>query len=52
MTWLADRAARAEVVEGLAGVRAALGPPGVAARAAAATLEALGLSPAVPGGPV
>jgi lipid-A-disaccharide synthase len=52
ITWLADRAARAEVVEGLAGVRAALGPPGVAGRAAAATLEALGLSPARPGGPV
>ena len=43
ITWLGDSAARAEVVEGLAGVRAALGPPGVAARAAAAALEALGL---------
>jgi lipid-A-disaccharide synthase len=52
ITWLADPAARAEVVEGLAGVRAAVGPPGVAGRAAAATLEALGLSPARPGGPV
>ena len=43
VTWLADPDARAEVVEGLAGVRAALGPPGVAARAAAAALEALGV---------
>lgn len=44
ITWLADPAARAEVVEGLAGVRAAVGPPGVAQRAAKAALEALGLS--------
>ena len=43
VTWLSDPDARAEVVEGLAGVRAALGPPGVAARAAAAALEALGI---------
>jgi lipid-A-disaccharide synthase len=43
VTWLADPHARAEAVEGLAGVRAALGPPGVAARAAAAALEALGI---------
>ena len=41
VTWLADPEARAEVVEGLAGVRAAVGPPGVAARAAAAALAAL-----------
>jgi lipid-A-disaccharide synthase len=52
ITWLADPGARADAVEGLAGVRAALGPPGVAGRAATATLEALGLSPARPGGPV
>jgi lipid-A-disaccharide synthase len=52
ITWLGDPAARADVVEGLAGVRAAVGPPGVAGRAAAAALEALGLSPPVPGGPV
>jgi lipid-A-disaccharide synthase len=45
ITWLGDPAARAEVVEGLAGVRAAVGPPGVARRAAAAALEALGLMP-------
>ncbi|HET6362139.1 MAG TPA: lipid-A-disaccharide synthase, partial [Gemmatimonadota bacterium] len=43
ITWLADPDARAGVVEGLAGVRAAVGPPGVAARAAAAALEALGV---------
>ena len=43
ITWLADPAARAEVVEGLAGVRAAVGPPGVARRAAKAALEALGV---------
>ncbi len=43
VTWLTDPDARAEVVEGLAGVRAALGPPGVAARAATAALEALGM---------
>lgn len=47
ITWLADPAARAEVAEGLAGVRAAVGPPGVARRAAAAALEALGLAPEV-----
>jgi lipid-A-disaccharide synthase len=43
ITWLADPEARAEVAEGLAGVRAAVGPPGVAARAARAALEALDL---------
>jgi lipid-A-disaccharide synthase len=43
ITWLTDPAARAEAAEGLAGVRAAVGPPGVAARAAHAALEALGL---------
>ncbi|MFN2383248.1 MAG: lipid-A-disaccharide synthase [Gemmatimonadota bacterium] len=52
ITWLGDPAARADVVEGLAGVRAAMGTRGVAGRAAAAALEALGLSPPVPGGPV
>ena len=43
VTWLTDEEARAEVAEELAAVRAALGPPGIAARAAAAALEALGL---------
>lgn len=44
VTWLADSAARAEVLEGLAAVRAAVGPPGVAARAAKAALEVFGLT--------
>lgn len=43
ITWLTDPAARAEAAEGLAAVRAAVGPPGVAARAARAALTALGL---------
>lgn len=43
VTWLSDPDAHAEVVEGLAGVRAALGPRGVAARAARAALEAFGV---------
>lgn len=42
VTWLADPAARDEVLEGLAAVRAAVGPPGVAVRAAKAALEAFG----------
>lgn len=41
-TWLADPAARETVRSGLAEVGRALGPPGVAARAARAALEALG----------
>lgn len=40
VTWLTDPGARAEAAEGLAGVRAAVGPPGVARRAAAAALDA------------
>jgi lipid-A-disaccharide synthase len=42
VTWLRDPAARDSVLEGLAAVRAAVGPPGVAGRAAKAALEALG----------
>jgi lipid A disaccharide synthetase len=44
VTWLTSPAARAAVVEELAAVREALGPPGFASRAARAALEALGLS--------
>lgn len=44
LTWLADEAARAEVVSELAQVREAVGPPGVAGRAARETLEALDLA--------
>jgi lipid-A-disaccharide synthase len=42
VTWLRDPAARDSVLEGLAAVRAAVGPPGVAVRAAKAALEAFG----------
>ncbi|HET9581678.1 MAG TPA: lipid-A-disaccharide synthase [Gemmatimonadota bacterium] len=44
LTWLADEAARAEVVSELDHVRDAVGPPGVAGRAARETLEALDLA--------
>lgn len=44
ITWLFDPAARAQAAEALEPVRAAVGPPGVAGRAAAAALEALGLA--------
>ena len=43
ITWLGDPQARADVAEGLAAVRAAVGPAGVAGRAARAALESLGL---------
>jgi len=43
LTWLADEDARAEVVRELAQVREAIGPPGVAGRAARETLDAFGL---------
>lgn len=43
VTWLRDPAAHRAVVDELEGVRAALGPPGFAERAARAALEALGL---------
>lgn len=43
ITWLTDHEAREAVVEELAHVRTALGPPGVGGRAARAALEALGL---------
>ena len=44
LTWLADERARAEVVRELTRVRDAIGPPGVAGRAARETLDALGLA--------
>jgi lipid-A-disaccharide synthase len=44
LTWLADEHARAEVVRELTQVREAIGPPGVAGRAARETLSALGLA--------
>jgi lipid-A-disaccharide synthase len=43
LTWLADEDARAEVVRELAQVREAIGPPGVARRAARETLDAFGV---------
>ncbi|HUP02267.1 MAG TPA: lipid-A-disaccharide synthase [Gemmatimonadota bacterium] len=47
VTWLEDPQARAAVQVDLAAVGRALGPPGVARRAARAALEALGLPPAL-----
>jgi lipid-A-disaccharide synthase len=44
LTWLEDEAARADVVRELAAVRMAVGPSGVADRAARAALDALGLA--------
>lgn len=44
LTWLGDEDARGEVVRELAEVRDAVGPPGVAQRAARATLDALDLA--------
>jgi lipid-A-disaccharide synthase len=44
LTWLADEAARAEVVRELTLVGEAIGPPGVAGRAAREALDALGLA--------
>lgn len=44
LTWLGDEDARAEVVRELAGVAEAVGAPGVAGRAARATLDALDLA--------
>ena len=44
LTWLADEAARAEVVRELTRVREAIGPPGVAGRAAREALNALALA--------
>ncbi|MDX1623663.1 MAG: lipid-A-disaccharide synthase [Gemmatimonadota bacterium] len=48
-TWLVDRGAREEVRKGLGEVAEALGPGGVADRAAAATASVLGLGSAAPG---
>ncbi|MBA3584895.1 MAG: lipid-A-disaccharide synthase [Gemmatimonadetes bacterium] len=47
VTWLTDSGARRAVQRGLAEVREALGPSGVARRAARAALEALGLPPSL-----
>ncbi len=44
LTWLGDEDAREEVVVELAGVREAVGPPGVAERAARAALDAMDLA--------
>jgi lipid-A-disaccharide synthase len=44
LTWLADESARAEVVRELTLVREAIGPPGVAGRAAREVLSALDLA--------
>lgn len=44
LTWLADDVARAEIARELARVREAIGPPGVAERAAGEALDAMGLA--------